>query len=92
MSDGTSGDFYAYWYDDFNRLVTNVQYPWANAGVNYAYAYDRYGNRWQQTLDGSCSALERSRALCVKCEQKAKVQAMSQRKARIGGLRQVHIE
>jgi RHS repeat-associated protein len=54
--DGTSGDVNAYFYDDFNRLRLNVRYPWAAAGINYEYAYDRYGNRWNQTLDGSCTA------------------------------------
>jgi RHS repeat-associated protein len=38
-------------YDDFNRLLL------ARSGTNtYSYSYDRYGNRWQQLLNGSCTA------------------------------------
>jgi RHS repeat-associated protein len=43
-------------YDSFGRLFTancagNAYCPAANGGsVNYTYAYDRYGNRWQQNF------------------------------------------
>jgi RHS repeat-associated protein len=38
-------------YDDFNRLVL------ATSGSNtYSYTYDRYGNRWQQLLNDTCTA------------------------------------
>jgi RHS repeat-associated protein len=58
MSDGTSGDAHAYGYDDFNRLTEKITYPWVSwpdGGLEYGYAYDRYGNRWQQTLNASCT-------------------------------------
>jgi YD repeat-containing protein len=59
MTDGKSGDAYAYGYDDFNRLKEKITYPWVSwpdGGLEYGYAYDRYGNRWQQTLNASCTA------------------------------------
>ena len=38
-------------YDDFNRLLL------ARSGTStYSYSYDRYGNRWQQLLNSSCTA------------------------------------
>ena len=40
----------AYGYDNFNRLTSlNVQ---SGSGLSYGYAYDRYGNRWQQNITG----------------------------------------
>jgi uncharacterized protein (TIGR03437 family) len=36
-----------YTYDDFNRLATATN---TNPPQSFGYAYDRYGNRWQQNL------------------------------------------
>jgi RHS repeat-associated protein len=50
-NDKTNGNW-AYAYDDFNRLITAVS---SNTGEGCGWAYDRYGNRWQQnTYSGSC--------------------------------------
>lgn len=49
-NDSANGNW-TYTYDDFNRLAT------ANAtGKAYTYGYDRFGNRWNQELSGSCTA------------------------------------
>jgi YD repeat-containing protein len=43
-NDSVNGNW-TYAYDDFNRLVSSNK----NSGQQtFAYAYDRYGNRWQQ--------------------------------------------
>jgi RHS repeat-associated protein len=53
--DNVNGDW-TYGYDSFGRLSAancagNAYCPAANGGaVNYTYAYDRYGNRWQQNV------------------------------------------
>ena len=46
-----TGISYTGGYDDFNRLLTAVP-AWQGAW-SYSYAYDRYGNRWQQNLNGT---------------------------------------
>jgi YD repeat-containing protein len=40
---------WSYGYDDFNRLVS------ASGPGSYSWAYDRYGNRWQQNGAWNCS-------------------------------------
>jgi RHS repeat-associated protein len=40
-NDTVNGNW-TYGYDDFNRLTS------ANGAQNYTFAYDRYGNRWQE--------------------------------------------
>jgi RHS repeat-associated protein len=46
-SDLVNGNW-TYTYDDFNRVLTSTCS--SNCPGSYRYAYDRYGNRWQQTL------------------------------------------
>ena len=47
----TANGNWVYTYDDFNRLASSV------SGSNtYTYAYDRFGNRWNQKLNGGCTA------------------------------------
>src|SRR5262249_48329770 len=41
-NDNVNGNW-TYGYDDFNRLASS-----SKTGAAYTYAYDRYGNRWQQ--------------------------------------------
>jgi RHS repeat-associated protein len=41
-NDNVNGNW-SYGYDEFNRLATS-----SKTGASYTYAYDRYGNRWQQ--------------------------------------------
>lgn len=41
-NDNVNGNW-SYGYDDFNRLLSG-----SKTGASYTYAYDRYGNRWQQ--------------------------------------------
>jgi RHS repeat-associated protein len=41
---------WSYLYDDFNRLTKATP---SGQSWFYTYAYDRYGNRWQQTLNGT---------------------------------------
>jgi RHS repeat-associated protein len=41
-NDNVNGNW-SYGYDDFNRLSAA-----SKTGASYTYAYDRYGNRWQQ--------------------------------------------
>lgn len=49
-NDSVNGNW-TYAYDDFNRASTGV----ATNGEGCSWAYDRYGNRWQQNPDGgSC--------------------------------------
>ena len=40
-------------YDDFNRLFLATT---SGGSTAYSYTYDRYGNRWQQLLNGACTA------------------------------------
>lgn len=48
-NDSVNGNW-TYTYDDFNRLAA------ANGpGQAYTYGYDRFGNRWNQELSGSCT-------------------------------------
>jgi RHS repeat-associated protein len=52
-STDTVNGSWTYSYDDFNRISTGV----ATNGEGCSYAYDRYGNRWQQNAySGSCLA------------------------------------
>jgi RHS repeat-associated protein len=53
LADGPTGNW-TFKYDDFNRLISTVVPDYSTSP--YAYSYDRYGNRWQQTANGSCSA------------------------------------
>ncbi len=43
-----------------------MTYPWSGTGVNYEYAYDRYGNRWNQTLNQLCN---QGVSVCIKFDQ-----------------------
>jgi RHS repeat-associated protein len=50
--DSASG-FWAYTYDDFNRLATSTcsgVCPNGTSTQAFSYGYDRYGNRWNQTV------------------------------------------
>jgi len=58
-ADGPTGNW-TFTYDDFNRLLSTVV-PVYSASP-YAYVYDRYGNRWKQTGNGSCTA---GTAFCI---------------------------
>ena len=52
-TDSINGTWSNYTYDDFNRLISSTcssACPQGAANVAFSYAYDRYGNRWQQTL------------------------------------------
>jgi RHS repeat-associated protein len=40
-------------YDDFNRLTLATT---SGGSTAYSNTYDRYGNRWQQLLNGACTA------------------------------------
>jgi RHS repeat-associated protein len=53
LADGPTGNW-TFTYDDFNRLQSTVVPNYSTSP--YAYVYDRYGNRWQQTANGSCTA------------------------------------
>ena len=50
--DSTNG-FWAYTYDDLNRLATSTcsnACPNGTSTQAFSYGYDRYGNRWNQTV------------------------------------------
>ena len=47
-ADSVNGNW-TYGYDGFNRLVA-ASMPPSNPTLAYSYAYDRFGNRWQQNL------------------------------------------
>jgi RHS repeat-associated protein len=47
-TDSVNGDW-SYTYDDFNRLAT-ANTPPTNPTLAYSYSYDRFGNRWAQTV------------------------------------------
>jgi YD repeat-containing protein len=49
-NDSLNGNW-TYGYDDLNRLSSASQ-----TGLAYTYTYDRYGNRWNQKLNGGCTA------------------------------------
>ncbi|HKU20847.1 MAG TPA: hypothetical protein VJQ50_07515 [Terriglobales bacterium] len=51
-NDSVNGNW-TYGYDDFNRLASAN-----NSAQNLAYtdSYDRYGNKWNQDLNGACTA------------------------------------
>ena len=49
-NDSVNGNW-TYTYDDFNRLSSAT-----GAGQAYTYGYDRFGNRWNQELSGSCTS------------------------------------
>jgi RHS repeat-associated protein len=51
-TDSVNGNW-TYTYDDFNRVLTATK---ASPSTPYAYDYDRYGNRWHQYLNGTCTA------------------------------------
>jgi RHS repeat-associated protein len=53
LVDGPTGNW-TFKYDDFNRLISTVVPDYSTSP--YVYSYDRYGNRWQQTANGSCTA------------------------------------
>jgi YD repeat-containing protein len=51
-NDSVNGNW-SYQYDEFNRLVTAS----SSAGLGCGFAYDQYGNRWQQDpLNGACTS------------------------------------
>ena len=47
-NDSVNGNW-TYTYDDFNRIATGAA---SNTGQACIWAYDRYGNRWQQSQNG----------------------------------------
>jgi YD repeat-containing protein len=47
-TDSVNGNW-SYTYDAFNRLAT-AQTPPSNPTLGYSYSYDRFGNRWRQTV------------------------------------------
>jgi RHS repeat-associated protein len=52
-TDNINGTWSNYSYDDFNRLISSTcsaACPQGAPSVAFSYTYDRYGNRWQQTL------------------------------------------
>jgi RHS repeat-associated protein len=52
-TDSVNGTWSNYTYDDFNRLISSTcsaACPQGNSNIAFSYTYDRYGNRWQQTL------------------------------------------
>src|SRR5580658_4912555 len=44
--DSANGNW-TYTYDDFNRMVTSSE---TSPQTAYSYGYDRFGNRWSQTV------------------------------------------
>jgi RHS repeat-associated protein len=48
-NDSANGNW-NYTYDDFNRLANSAP---SGQSWSYSYTYDRYGNRWQQNLNGT---------------------------------------
>lgn len=56
VNDSVNGNW-TYTYDDFNRVATA-----SATGQAYTYGYDQFGNRWNQELNGSCTA---GTALCL---------------------------
>lgn len=50
-NDSVNGTW-SYAYDDFNRLIGGTQ----TGQPSYTYAYDLYGNRWNDLFNGQCSA------------------------------------
>jgi RHS repeat-associated protein len=59
LADGPTGNW-TFTYDDFNRLQSTVVPNYSTSP--YAYVYDRYGNRWKQTANGTCTA---GTAFCI---------------------------
>jgi RHS repeat-associated protein len=59
LADGPTGNW-NFTYDDFNRLQSTVVPAYSTSP--YAYVYDRYGNRWKQTANGTCTA---GTAFCI---------------------------
>lgn len=57
-NDSVNGSW-TYSYDDFNRLASATG---PGQAYTYTYAYDRYGNRWNQKLSGSCTS---GSAICL---------------------------
>jgi len=52
-TDSVNGTWSSYTYDDFNRLATSkctAGCPQSQSLLDFSYTYDRYGNRWQETL------------------------------------------
>ena len=52
MTDSVMGAW-TYTYDDMNRLTRGVATSGPDSGMNLAWTYDRYGNRWSQGATGS---------------------------------------
>lgn len=57
VSDSVIGNW-SYGYDDLNRLVTANATAGPVGGMSLSWDYDRYGNRWDQNLTGSGSAVQ----------------------------------
>jgi RHS repeat-associated protein len=54
--DSATGGTWSYTYDDFNRLSSSSSNPNSYYGsTSLTYAYDRFGNRWQQNVNGTPS-------------------------------------
>ena len=51
-NDGANGNW-AYTYDDLNQLTKGVCSANCPATTGVQYTYDRYGNRWQESVTGS---------------------------------------
>jgi YD repeat-containing protein len=52
MTDSVEGAW-SYTYDDMNRVLTADATAGPDSGMDLAWAYDRYGNRWSQTATGT---------------------------------------
>lgn len=52
-SDSILGGTWAYTYDDFNRVASTNATGTDWGGISDTYAYDRFGNRWQQNVGGT---------------------------------------
>ena len=55
MTDSVMGTW-SYGYDDLNRLTTASASAGSMSGANLGWNYDRYGNRWNQTLSGNTNS------------------------------------
>ena len=49
-ADTILGGTWAYSYDEFNRLKTTTGTTTSYSNIGFNYAYDRFGNRWQQNV------------------------------------------
>jgi RHS repeat-associated protein len=59
MTDSVMGSW-TYVYDDMNRLTSGAATSGPESGINLAWTYDRYGNRWSQSASGGGSAVQTS--------------------------------